>query len=286
MKIFLDTADLHSIKEAVSWSVIDGVTTNPSLIRKAITALKDSGEDIDMETYIKNILATTGRMCPVSLEVAGLSAGDMVREGILLYEKFNQVAGNVVIKIPVCTVDSMGLGSPYDGLLAIKELDEEKIPINATLIFTPEQALLAANAGAQYVSPFAGRVDDRIRRFAGIDFEKKSYFPMNGIEDVSSPGDVVKDHGLVSGVDLVSQIVQVFARYEIECEVIAASIRNPIQVREIAKTGADIATVPVEVLTSMILHPGTADGIDAFTNDLVEEYSALFSREGDQGNGK
>jgi len=285
MKIFLDTADLQSIKEAVSWSIIDGVTTNPTLIRKAITALKDTGDDIDMETYIKNILATSGRMCPVSIEVAGLSAEDMVREGILLYEKFNQVAGNVVIKIPVCTVDSMGHGSLYNGLLAINELDEEKIPINATLIFTPEQALLAAKAGAQYVSPFAGRIDDRIRRFAGRDFDKKSYFPMNGIEDVSSPGDVVKDHGLVSGVDLVSQIVQMFAKYEIECEVIAASIRNPIQVREIAKTGANIATMPFEVLTSMILHPGTADGIDAFTNDLVEEYLALFSQEGDQENG-
>ena len=171
----------------------------------------------------------------------------------------------------------MGEGNPFDGLLAIKRLSEEKVPINATLTFTPEQALLAAKAGADYVSPFAGRVDDRIRRFAGMEFEKSKYFPKEGIPDISSPENVVKDHGLVSGVDLVGGIVDIFIQYEIECEVIAASIRNPIQVREIAAFGADIVTMPFEVLKSMVLHPGSADGIDAFTNDLVDEYLDLFS---------
>ncbi len=278
MKLFLDSAYLEDIKEAVSWGIIDGVTTNPSLIKKAAQAWsKDSGE-IDMESYIKQILASVGRMCPVSLEVAGLTSKEMIEQGKVLYDKFDQVAGNVVIKIPVCTMNSQGEGNPFDGIVAINELSDEKIPINATLVFTPEQAMLAAKTGADYVSPFAGRVDDRIRRKAGITFEKHDYFPANGIDDEST-GDAVLDYGLVSGVELVARIAEIFNEYNIECEIIAASARNAIQVREFAAVGSHIATIPFDVLKSMVKHPGTADGIDAFTNDLVDDYTALFSEE-------
>ena len=276
MKIFLDTANLEHIREAVSWNIIDGVTTNPSLIKKAVEVMNASSNDMDIETYINNILASVGRMCPVSLEVAGLTADEMVEQGIMLYEKFNPVAGNVVIKIPVSTVNSNGEGKPFDGLLAINRLDDEKIPINATLVFTPEQALLAAKAGADYVRPFAGRVDDRIRRNAGMEFDKTAYFPQEGIPHDSAPGKPMTDHGLASGVELVEKIVDIFEIYELECEVIAASIRNPIQVSEVAAVGVDIVTMPYNVLRSMILHPGSADGIDAFTSDLVPEYLELF----------
>ncbi len=282
MKIFLDSANLDHIKEAASWGIIDGVTTNPTLIKKAVVSSRDTNAGMDMENYIKNILAVVGRMCPVSLEVAGLSADVMVEQGMMLYEKFNQVAGNVVIKIPVCTVNTMGEGNPFDGLLAIKRLEEEKIPINATLVFTPEQALLAAKAGAHYVSPFVGRVDDCIRRLADMEFEKSKYFPWEGIPDVSAPEKVIKDHGLASGVELVAGIVNIFYEHEIECEVIAASIRNPIQVREVTEVGAHITTMPFEVLKSMILHTGSAAGIDAFTNDLVDEYLDLFTHKDDE----
>ena len=278
MKLFLDSAYLEDIKEAVSWGIIDGVTTNPSLIKKAAqTWGKDSGV-IDMESYIKQILASVGRMCPVSLEVAGLTAEEMIKQGKMLYDKFDQVAGNAVIKIPVCTMNSQGGGNPFDGIVAINELSDEKIPINATLVFTPEQAMLAAKAGADYVSPFAGRVDDRIRRKAGITFEKQDYFPANGIDDEST-GEAVLDYGLVSGVELVARTAEIFTEYNIECEIIAASARNAIQVREFAAVGSHIATIPFEVLKSMVKHPGTADGIDAFTNDLVDDYTALFSEE-------
>ena len=99
MKIFLDTANLEHIKEAVSWDIIDGITTNPSLIKKAVVSTRETTGDMDMENYIKNILAAVGRMCPVSLEVAALGADEMVEQGMMIYEKFNQVAGNVVIKI-------------------------------------------------------------------------------------------------------------------------------------------------------------------------------------------
>lgn len=277
MRLFLDTADLDEIKEAVSWNIIDGVTTNPSLIKKAILALREYDFKVDIESYIKKILAAVGRMCPVSLEVPGLTADKMTEQGMVLYEKFNQVAGNVVIKIPVCTVNSAGEGQLFDGLVAIQSLSEEKVPVNATLIFTPEQALLAAKAGAEYVSPFVGRVDDRIRKKGGISFNKTDYFPAAGMSESGDHGNTLTDQGLVSGIDLVARIADIFNQYEIECEIIAASIRNSIQVREVAEAGADIITVPFDILKSMIVHPGTASGIDGFTNDLMDEYISLFS---------
>ena len=276
MKLFLDTADLNEIKTAVSWDIIDGVTTNPSLIKKAVVSMKKQGVDINMTNYIKTILATAGRMCPVSLEVPGLKADEMIAQGKLLFEKFDQVAGNVVIKIPVCTVNSKGEGDPFDGLTTIKALSEEKIPVNATLIFTPEQALLAAKAGAQYVSPFAGRVDDRIRKAEGLSFDKSDYFPYCGMNDKEFPHKIATYYGLMSGVDLVAKIREIFKIYSVKCEIIAASIRNPIQIRECALAGADIATIPFGVLTAMVQNPGTQDGIDAFVSDLVGEYTALF----------
>ena len=284
MKLFLDSAHLDHIKEAVSWSIIDGVTTNPSLIKKAVLTMMENGTEIDMEGYIKKILAAVGRMCPVSLEVAGLKEDEMVEQGMILYKIFDHVAGNVVIKIPVSTVNAKGEGNPFDGIVAISKLSDEKIPINATLIFTPEQALLAAKAGAEYVSPFAGRVDDRIRRAAGIKFNKHDYFPVNGMCSESSPESYLTDNGLVSGVDLVARIVEIFREYDIECEVIAASIRNSIQLRECAEVGADIATIPFEILKAMVMNPGTCDGIDAFTNDLVDEYTELFTAEDELNN--
>jgi len=278
MKLFLDSAHLKEIREAVSWGIVNGITTNPSLIKKAVLAkTADEDGELDLESYIKQILAIAGRMNPVSLEVAGLTADEMVEQGMILYEKFDPVASNVVIKIPVCTIDGKGNGSPFDGITAINRLADEKIPINATLVFTPEQALLAAKAGADYVSPFAGRIDDRIRKSAGLPFEKSDYFPADGIMSEEGDGGWVTDNGLFSGVDLVAKTVDIFRHYDIECQIIAASVRNPVQAREFALVGAHITTVPFSVLRSMVEHPGSRDGIDAFTNDLVEEYTDLFS---------
>ncbi len=280
MKLFLDSADIEYIREAISWGVVDGVTTNPSLIKKAVVSMQAGGADVSMESYIKKILATVGRMCPVSLEVAALDHESMVEEGIILYEKFNSVAGNVVIKIPVCTVNGRGEGDPFDGIRAISSLADEKIPVNATLIFTPEQAMLAAKAGADYVSPFAGRIDDRIRTAAGVPFDKTDHFPVQGLAKTDD-GASYDDFGLMSGVDLIGSIADIFQEYEFseECEIIAASIRNAQQVRDCAEVGSDIATVPFDVLKSMIMHPGTIDGIDGFTRDLVSEYTGLFTKD-------
>ncbi len=277
MKLFLDSALLTEIREAVSWSIVNGITTNPSLIKKAVLAKsEEGGEDLDMESYIKQILALAGRMNPVSLEVAGLTVDEMVDQGMALYEKFDPVASNVVIKIPVCTIDTRGEGNPFDGISAIRQLADEKIPVNATLVFTPEQALLAAKAGADYVSPFAGRIDDRIRKSLGVEFAKTDYFPADGVLSPDEEGGWATECGLYSGVDLVAKTVEIFRNYDIECQVIAASVRNTTQIREFALVGSDIATVPFPVLRDMVGHEGTREGIDAFTADLVDEYTGLL----------
>lgn len=271
MKIFIDTARLDEIKEAFSWGIVDGVTTNPSLIKKAVDAVKKK-EDIDMEIYIEEICKTVGEGRPVSLEVISLSSKKMVQEGELLHKKFDSVAGNVVIKIPINTYEGN-----YEGLKAIKKLREKGIPTNATLIMTPEQALLAAKAGATYASPFAGRIDDYIRKNLGMKFEKGDYFDFDLFKKISTEEKKdLSDNGTWSGVDLVKKIVKIYSQYGIETMVIAASIRNGRQAREVAEVGADIATIPFHVLESMLEHYKTEEGIKRFSEDVVPEYRNLF----------
>ena len=299
MKIFLDTADLDEIKLACSWGVIDGVTTNPSLIKKAVVK---RGGKVTMEEYIKEILKVTPG--PVSLEVIGLTAEEMIEQAKMLYRKFSPY-GQPVIKIPINP--SFGdEGNMFDGLKAIRELSREGIPINATLIMSPEQAILAAKAGATYASPFAGRIDDYIREQLGmkrgVHFQKPDYFDFNLMgrlaennlsrvisskntnslselymdEEVVSATRLGNDNGIRSGVDLVRSIVKIFRNYGYKTKVIASSIRNARQVREMAEVGADIVTMPLYVLKQMIQHYKTLEGIKAFTADIVPSYAELF----------
>jgi transaldolase len=160
----------------------------------------------------------------------------------------------------------------YDGLRAIEKLSESGIPVNSTLIFTPEQALMAAKAGATFVSPFAGRIDDYIRTQYNIQFAKPDYFPAEGIE---KDGQLLEDNGIVSGIDLVGQIVEIFSQYEIGSEVLAASLRNARQTREAALVGADIVTLPLYVLRDLLDHYKTREGMKNFTRDVVPEYAGL-----------
>jgi transaldolase len=275
MKIFIDTADLSEIKEAFSWGIVDGVTTNPSLIKKASTKLKEEGKSTTMEEYIISMLTVAGSKCPVSLEVIGLDEASMYSEAKKLHDKFSSVAGNVVVKIPVNPATSAQEKSHYHGLKVIKRLHADGIETNATLIMTPEQALLAAKAGAEYVSPFAGRIDDKLRKEAGMEFNKTDYFNAMGIasKETRMP---LHDEGIVSGVDLVRQTVEVLKRHGYKTEVIAASLRNSRQVREVALMGSQIATIPFKVLQEMITHPKTYEGIIAFKNDVVDEYKSVF----------
>ncbi len=267
MKIFIDTAKISEIKEAISWGIVDGVTTNPSLIRKAV---EEEMEDVSLEDYIAEILRIAGPRRPVSLEVMSLKAEDMIKEAEILYDKFNGIAGNVVIKIPVNTYTGY-----YEGLKTIKRLSEEGIPVNCTLIMTPEQALLAAKAGARYVSPFAGRIDDYIRvtklgMAPGKDFQKGDYYPWDGKG--------VDDNGIRSGADLVEKTMMILENYDYDTEVIASSIRNARQVREVAMIGVHIATIPFKVLESMLLHPKTEEGVKKFSEDAEKAgYRELFS---------
>jgi len=292
MKIFIDTADLDEIKEAYSWGIVDGVTTNPSLIKKAVDKLKDSGKSITMEDYINEIcLAVNG---PVSLEVKGTKADEIIKEAEILYEKFNPVNNNVVIKVPVNTAMSEQ-DNNFEGIKAIKWLEGGGIPTNATLVMSPGQALMAAKAGASYVSPFLGRVDDYIRTKMGIDFGKGDYHGTSAMKRIEAAESMklmggeshaemyrilqdleIGDEGIYSGVELTESIIKIYRAYDFKTEIIAASVRNARQVREVAELGVDIATIPFNVIKKMISHYKTMEGMLKFTADVVPEYRALF----------
>jgi transaldolase len=208
MKIFIDTANLDMIKEINSWGILDGVTTNPSLIAK---------EGTDTPTRVKEIAAIVD--VPISAEAMSLNAEDMVKEG----RELAAIHPNINVKLPMC----------IDSLKATKVLSSEGIDVNMTLIFSAQQAMLAAKAGARYVSPFVGRLDD-----IGM-----------------------------YGTDLLGQIVTMFFNYGFPTEVIAASIRGPMHVLEAATLGCDIATIPYNVLLQMVSHPKTDEGIQNFIKD-------------------
>ncbi len=213
MKLFIDTADLNEIKEIASWGILDGVTTNPTLLAKCGRSLQNVIDEI--------FKLVDG---PISLEVLSEKAEDMVTEAKQIVSKIPQnYRKNVAIKIPMTS----------EGLKAVKALCKEGIKTNVTLIFSANQALLAAKAGATFVSPFIGRLDD------------------NGQE----------------GMRVIEEIMDIFCNYDIQTEVIVASIRHPIHVIESAQLGADIATVPPDVLRKMIKHPLTDAGIKSFLKD-------------------
>ncbi len=212
MKFFIDTANLDEIKEAHNLGILDGVTTNPSLIaREGITGRSA------FENHIKSICELT--QAPVSAEAVSLTRKEMMVEA----RSLSQIDPHVVVKIPMT----------LDGLRAVKELSEEGIKTNVTLVFSPLQALMAAKAGATYISPFVGRLDDIA----------------------------------LDGMKVVEQIIDIFANYLFEAEVIVASIRNPLHVLAAARLGADIATIPFKVIEQLARHPLTDIGIDKFLKD-------------------
>ena len=208
MKFFIDSANIGDIREALSLGMCDGVTTNPSLVAKEKRPFND---------VVKEILeAVPG---PVSLEVVSLDAAGMVAEA----KKLVELGGNVVIKVPLTT----------EGLKATKILSGDGIDVNQTLVFSPIQALMAAKAGAAYVSPFVGRLDDVAQ----------------------------------NGMDLVEQILAIYDHYGFSTEVIVASVRHPMHVLEAAMLGADIATIPFNVIAQLAKHPLTDAGIEKFLAD-------------------
>ncbi len=299
MKFFLDSAILSEIEAVYRAGICDGITMNPSLVKKAVEELQSAGEKTTLESYIKKILKTA-KGTPVSIEVTERAAKAMVAQGKKIFKKFNPVAKNVCIKIPVNPSFEGESGKEFDGIIAIRELKKAKIPVNCTLVFTPEQALAAAKAGADFVSPFAGRVDDMLRKRLGMGFGKEDYFPAEGIQS-ESPGKEGKadapdfggrmgglsggaagageakidDNGVVSGIDLVCQTVCIFRNYGIKTEVLAASMRNSRHVREAALAGADIATMGIETFREMLSHKLTLEGMKKFTDDAPEEYKKL-----------
>ncbi len=209
MKLFIDTANIDEIKEINQWGVLDGVTTNPSLIAK------EGG--LEFEEVIADITEIVSG--PISAEVIGTTTEEMVEEG----KRLAAIADNIVIKIPLIPA----------GLNAVSQLNSQGIKTNVTLVFSANQALLAAKAGATYVSPFIGRLDDI------------------GNE----------------GVGILEDIVDIFYTHDLDTEVISASIRHPQHVLESARVGADIATIPYDVFKKMVVHPKTDEGLEKFLAD-------------------
>lgn len=271
MKLFLDSAILSEIEQIYNAGVCDGITMNPSLVKDAVNKLKEKGEKITLEQYISKALKIA-EGTPVSLEVTELDANGMVSQGKALYKKFNPIAKNVYIKIPVNPSFPGEKGKEFEGIMAIRELHKAGIPINCTLVFTPEQALMAAKAGANFVSPFCGRIDDMLRKEAGWKFDKSDYFPQEGIQKDGKQPD---DNGIASGIDLVRQTVIIFRNYGIKTEVLAASMRNARQVREAGLAGADISTMGFGTFKEMMGHKLTSSGMVKFTEDTPEEFKKL-----------
>ncbi len=269
MKIFIDSADLEEIKEALSLGIIDGITTNPSLIKRALEKKKK----IDMNNYLERILKIA-KGKPVSLEVIGTSYEEIIKETKFLYTRFNKISNNVYVKIPINTdLEENSKNKSFEALKAIKKLSKGKIPINCTLIFTPEQALLAGKAGAKIVSIFVGRVDDSIRKSLKIKFKKKDYFPADGIKKGK---EIFKENGFVSGIDLLKKCVDLIKKEKLKTEILAASIRNSKQFREADLAGADIVTIPLSVLKELIKSSKTTEGMKDFKRDIIDEYKAIF----------
>lgn len=217
MKFFIDTANLEEIQEANDLGVLDGVTTNPSLCAKIGVR--------DFEGHIKKICDIVEG--DVSAEVVSTTYNEMIEEG----RKIAKIADNVVVKIPLIK----------DGIKAIKTFSDEGIKTNCTLCFSPTQALIAAKAGATYISPFMGRLDD-----------------------ISS-----------DGMKLIEDIVQIYMNYGFETEVLAASIRHPMHVVECAKVGADVGTMPLNVIMGMLNHPLTDSGLARFLKDWEDLQASL-----------
>jgi len=224
MKIYLDTANLDDIRWAATAGLIDGVTTNPSLLARS------AGEGDPRELLADICRAVEG---PVSAEVVSLTADDMYREG----KDLARLAENVVVKVPMIE----------EGLAAARRLAADGVSVNVTLVFSAMQALLAAKAGAAYVSPFVGRLDD-----AGHE-----------------------------GMEVVRQIRTIFTNYDIETELLAASLRHPLHVLQAALAGADSGTMPTAVLRQLLLHPLTDRGLDQFLSD----WSKLGARGRGEGAG-
>lgn len=208
MKIFIDSANVEQIKEVASWGILDGVTTNPTLVAR---------EKTDFKSLIRQICDIVDG--PISVEAISPGADEIIDEA----RSLAALHRNIVIKIPMTE----------DGLKATKKLSEEGIKVNMTLVFSPAQALFAAKAGAKYISPFVGRLDDI-------------------------------GH---SGMEIVGQILDILDNYDFESEVIVASVRHPGHVIEAAMIGAHIATVPYDVLKKMFKHPLTDVGIERFLKD-------------------
>lgn len=219
MKVFLDSANIDEIKQANDWGLLDGVTTNPSLIAKEMK------KGLEFKKILKSILEITPG--PVSIEVIGTDYETMMKQAL----KVSELGNNAVVKLPFTR----------DGLRATKSLSDKRIPVNSTLIFNGIQALFAAKAGAAYVSPFVGRLDD-----IGED-----------------------------GMSVIEQIKTIFTNYEMKTKILVASVRSPLHVLRGMIMGADVVTLPFDVLSKLPSHPKTEEGLNRFLKDWENAFGNM-----------
>ena len=274
MKLFIDSAKLSEIEKAHSCGVLDGITTNPTLIKNAMEDLKERGEALNIWEYTDRILMTSAGI-PVILGVTESTCEGIANQGSALYYLFNPVAGNVYIKVPVNPSFVGEIGRDFEGIKAIKTLSAAGIPVTATFIFTPEQALMAAKAGAKIVCLHAGKLDDYILVRHGITVNATGCIPAGGLKSETG---VIDDDGIVSGVDLIKTTSALFKRYNLETQIMAASIRSSRQAREVALAGADIATLPLNLIESLMTHPKTLEGMELFKQGVLQEYADLTKK--------
>jgi len=300
MDIYIDDGRLGNIRTAFGFGIVSGITTNPSLLAEAAKQLE--GRDLDQ--YLREILSSDFLADrPVSLQVPGGDTETMYSQAMKAWERYRYCGSRLVIKIPI-NPSLRGDGElDRDGLKTVDRLSDEAIPVNVTLIMTPSQALAAADAGARYVSPFAGRIDDYLRERAGRAFGKGDYFPAGGDPQLGDDG-----YGSVSGVHLVKGCVQRLMGYP-DTKVLAASTRNARQLWEFEQVRARITTAPLPVIEEWnkvrvqpidpewrrgirgfvefeerelfhdLVHPKTIEGMQKFTRDVreVRGYVELFS---------
>ncbi len=219
MKLFLDTANIDEIRQANEWGLLDGVTTNPSLVAKEMK------KGASFKEIVSKILNETPG--PVSIEVIASDYDSILKQAL----KISSLGGNAVVKVPFNTV----------GLKATKALDEKRIPVNSTLIFSGIQALFAAKAGAKYVSPFVGRLDD-----------------------------IAED-----GMALIEQIKTIYTNYNMKTNILVASIRNPLHVLRSMLIGADVVTLPFDVLSKLPSHPKSDEGLSRFLEDWEKAFGSM-----------
>jgi len=271
MKLFLDSANIDEIKELNKYGLIYGVTTTVKSIKRYV---QKEEEDINLKKYMKSMLKIN-RKIPFFFDINDINKETFLKNGKNLYEELRKHymfirISNLYMNVPIDF--SFSYVPDFNGLRMIRNFKENKIPVNASLITKPEQALLAAEAGAKFVTINIGDVDDFIRKSSKVKFKENDYFPAQGLK---KRGKVIEDEGIVSGIDLVYECVALFKERKNGCKIIVSDIRNSKQLREAMFTGADYVSAPYSLIKEGLHHDQTVKSLISYTRNVFEDYLNL-----------